>query len=123
MKMMINDLVYARGVNAPLRQAVLMMQAEMATLTAKLADTEAEAMKYKLATSKNADALRESQQQLAEAQRDAERYRWLRQQEVWEPARDALPTWYGGRIKWLGGSYSCNEIDAIIDAAMARSAE
>ena len=33
------------------------------------------------------------------------------------------PKLYGGKVKWIGGSYSCDEIDAIIDAAIANANE
>ena len=52
------------------------------------------------------------------ATKDSARYNWLISQEAWEPQRDTLPKWYGGKIKWLGGTYSLNEINEIIDEAM-----
>lgn len=52
------------------------------------------------------------------ALKDAKRYNWLIIQESWEPQRNALPKWYGGKIKWLGGTYSLDEINEIIDEAM-----
>ena len=58
---------------------------------------------------------------VAELKRDSERYIWLISQESWEPPRDALPEWYGGKIKWLGGDYSIDEINEIIDEARCES--
>ena len=34
---------------------------------------------------------------------------------------DALPKWYGGKIKWIGGDYSIDETNEIIDAARGES--
>ena len=60
-------------------------------------------------------------EKVAELKRDSERYIWLISQESWEPPRDALPKWYGGKIKWLGGDYSIDEINEIIDKARCES--
>lgn len=134
------------------------------TLTAKLAESQSEAMKYKLATEKNADALREAQAnaahwknnhatevrrartlkertdmplervqayeqwgkdlaQLAEAMKDAERYRWLRDdtieikdgQRALNVVMGRLPFDEEDRDEDLFGL----ELDDAIDAAMA----
>ena len=51
-------------------------------------------------------------------QKDAERYRWLRQQESWHPARIDHPAPFCGSVKWIGHAYSENELDDMIDYAM-----
>lgn len=58
---------------------------------------------------------------IPELQRDSARYNWLISQEAWEPPREALPKWYGGKIKWLGGDYSIDETNEIIDKARGES--
>jgi hypothetical protein len=60
---------------------------------------------------------RRLREQNAELQKDSARYNWLISQEAWEPPREALPKWYGGKIRWIGGTYSINEINVIIDEA------
>ena len=59
-----------------------------------------------------------AQQRIAELEKDAARYRFIRQHETWEAPRGCLPKWHGGNVKWIGGTYSFDEIDAIIDAAL-----
>lgn len=70
---------------------------------------------------KQAQRIAELEKILPELRRDSARYIWLISQESWEPPRDALPKWYGGKIKWLGGDYSIDEINEIIDAARGES--
>ena len=63
----------------------------------------------------------ETLKSLAAAEKDAARYRWLRQQESWIPPKEQFPAWYQGPIKWIGGPYSENEIDDMVDYAMKLS--
>jgi multidrug resistance efflux pump len=63
--------------------------------------------------------------ELASVQKDAERYRWLRNKEHWQTPSDYNSDNYlcHGPIKWSGHSYSWDEIDAAIDAAIAAQGE
>ncbi len=58
-------------------------------------------------------------ERLETAEKDAARYRWLRQQESWIPNRSELPAPFCGAVKWIGSAYSENEIDDLIDYAIA----
>lgn len=54
---------------------------------------------------------------------DASRYRFLRNLEEWTATPDSTLLGSGGKIKWIGGTYSFDEIDRAIDEAMDETKE